>query len=320
MSERALTVKTIVIFNGGVRGHPSRRGSRRAFAGLALAALAAAGLVGCGAPPASSTLRVVAAENVWGDVAASIGGSAVSVTSLISDPNTDPHVFTSDVADTEAAALAKVVIVNGLGYDDFMARIVSSVGTSGRRIVTVSSVLHEAGGANPHLWYDVTALPVAARAIESAMVAAAPGDRARFDAGLTRFDASLGPLDATVATIRRRFAGAPVAYTERVPGYLLAAAGLRVLTPPGFARAIEDGTDPSVADDQAMEALVTGGHLRVLCSNSQTVTPVTARIRALAVAHRLPVVAVAETVPAGYPGLPAWQAAQARALLAALAS
>lgn len=293
---------------------------RALVAGAAGLVVALAGLTGCGAgTDPGGVLSVVAAENVWGNIAAQIGGRAVSVTSLITDPNTDPHAFTSDVADTEAVSRAGVVVVNGLGYDTFMGRILGSVGGH-RRVVTMAAVLGEHGDANPHLWYDLPRLPVAAAAVEAAMAGADPAHRAGFAAGLARFDRSLRPLDREVAVIRARHAGAAVAYTERVPGYLLAAAGLRVVTPPGFARAVEDGTDPSVADTRAMEALITGHRIRVLLYNEQTVTPVTAQIRALAVAHHVPVVAVAETIPARFGDFQAWQLSQARALLAGLGS
>ena len=66
-----------------------------------------------------------------------------------------------------------------------------------------------------------------------------------FATNVKTFVASLAPLDRLVAEIKARYPGAPVAYTERVPGYLLEAAGLTIATPPGFAQAIEDGNEPS---------------------------------------------------------------------------
>jgi zinc/manganese transport system substrate-binding protein len=89
-----------------------------------------------------------------------------------------------------------------------------------------------------------------------------------------------------IGEIRRRYPGAPAAYTERVPGYLLAAAGLRVLTPPGFAAAIEDGTNPSPDDTVAMDGLFTGREVRVLLYNAQVVSPVTQHVEALARTRR----------------------------------
>lgn len=145
-----------------------------------------------------------------------------------------------------------------------------------------------------------------------------PAHASVYAKGLARFEGSLGPLRREVATIRRRFAGAPVAYTEPVPGYLVAAAGLRNLAPEPFTRAIEDGTDPTPQARAAMETLITQRKIRVLLYNSQAVTALTRELRHAASKAHIPIVAVTETLP---PRLTfqAWQLAQARALVSALA-
>jgi zinc/manganese transport system substrate-binding protein len=124
----------------------------------------------------------------------------------------------------------------------------------------------------------------------------------------------LAPLESTIAAIKKAYAHAPVAYTERVPGYLLADAGLHVVTPPGFAQAVEDGTDPSAADTLAMQQLLTHHDIDVLLYNVQTVTPVTTQIRALAAKNGIPVVGVSETLPAHAATYQQWQLAQLQAL------
>ena len=112
----------------------------------------------------------------------------------------------------------------------------------------------------------------------------------------------------------------PVAYTERVPGYALAVADLDVKTPPGFARAIEDGTDPGPADTLAMQQLLTDHDINVLLYNVQTVTPVTTQIRDPGPQPRIPVVGVSETMPAGAATYQQWQQSQLTELLHALES
>lgn len=275
------------------------------------------------APPsvasaAPTTVHLVAAENFWGDVASQIGGNDVQVTSLITSPTADPHLFETDAHDAALLAEAQVVIENGAGYDTWMQALLSADGGN-PHLVNAASVLHVTGSdPNPHLWYDLPRVPQVAKAIAAAMTQAAPSDASTFSKNLATFDASLKPLDATLATIRQQFKGAPVAYTERVPGYLLAAAGLDVKTPPGFARSIEDGTDPGVADTVAMRQLLTDRGIKVLLYNVQTVTPVTTQMRALAKQHGIPVVGVSETMPAGARTYQQWQQSQLLALLHAL--
>ena len=291
---------------------------------LAALGVTAAALTGCGGasaqPPAiPGVVRVVAGENFWGNIAAQIGGRHVRVTSLLSDPNADPHLYESDVSDAVAVAEAGLVIENGAGYDEFLSQLLGATRHQGRVVITVAGVLGATGpDVNPHFWYDVPRVPAVARAVETALARLEPGAAGTFAAGLAAFDASLRPVDAVIAAIRRRYPGAPVAYTERVPGYLLAAAGLRVLTPPGFAASIEDGVDPSPRDTVVMDDLFTEHKVKVLLYNAQVVSPVTEQVRALALRARIPVVGVTETMPPAARTYQAWQLSQAQAILRAL--
>ena len=268
---------------------------------LAVFSMAAPALAGCGRSQPQTTpgvIRVVAGENFWGNIAAQVGGRHVRVTSILTSPTADPHLYESDVSNAVAVAEARLVIENGAGYDDFVAQLLGATRHPGRDVVSVQDVLGATGpDVNPHFWYDIPRVPEVARAIEAALARLEPRHASEFAAGLAAFDASLRPVEAVIGQIRGRFPGAPVAYTERVPGYLLAAAGLRVLTPPGFAAAIEDGTDPSPDDTVAMDGLFTGHRVKVLLYNAQVVSAVTQHVRALARSCHIPVVGVTETMP-----------------------
>ena len=294
-----------------------------AVAGLfALAAVSAAAGCGTAQPPTPpGVVRVVAGENFWGNIAAQVGGRHVRVTSILSSPAADPHLYESDVANAIAVAEAKLVIMNGAGYDTFLSQLAGATTHRGRVVLSVQHVLGASGrpGTNPHFWYDIPRVPRVAAAIEAALARLEPRDAAFFAAGLAMFDRSLGPAEAELRTIRRRYRGAPVAYTERLPGYLLQAAGLRVLTPPGFAAAIEDGNEPSPQDTLAMDQLLTGRKVRVLLYNAQAASPVTQHARVLARQAGVPVVALTETMPSAFRTYQAWQLAQETALQRALA-
>ena len=138
-----------------------------------------------------------------------------------------------------------MVIVNGANYDPFMDRLLAAAPSSHRTVVRVSDVLHVTGSdPNPHLWYDTPALPTVVTPSPTRSRRLTRLMRRPTSAGATRTIAALQPLERAVRRLAHADAGEPVAYTERVPGLLLAAAGLTVLTPPGFARSIEDGTEP----------------------------------------------------------------------------
>jgi zinc/manganese transport system substrate-binding protein len=285
---------------------------------LVVAAVSAL-LAGCGGARSGGGLEVVASTNVYGDIAAQLGGSHVHVTSVLSDPNADPHLFEPDTRAGLDISRARVLIQNGAGYDDFMLKIERTAAGSDRTIVTAADVLGVHGhDANPHVWYDLPQVPRVAAAIAGALEAADPPHASAYRAALARFDASMKQLLTEVARDFARLAGKPVAYTEPLPGYLLAVLGLRNLAPAGFTRAIEDGTEPTPAAVAAMDALLGGHAVDVLLYDSQAASPITRRMRDTAVKRGVPVVGITETLPAGL-DFQEWQRRQLRALERALA-
>jgi len=291
---------------------------------ISMISLSLAGLVAfvfaTGGPSNKTTtkLSVVAAENFYGDIARQIGGSHVAVTSILSNPNADPHLFEPGTSNGLSVATADLVIQNGLGYDAFMQKLENAAPSKHRIVVTISDALGLRGAdTNPHLWYDVAKLGVIASAITSGLERADPARATAYRIGLAHFDDSLRPLEREIAQIRARFAGEPVAYTEPVPGYLIATAGLRNLAPASFTRAIENGTEPSPQDVAQMTALMTKKQVRVLLYNSQAVSPITSRIRSAAAQTGIPVVGMSETMP---PKLTfqSWLLGEAQTLRAAL--
>ncbi len=280
-----------------------------------------AGVAACGSGSSSvadGAVQVVAAENFYGDLAAQVGGQHVEVTSILSNPNADPHLFEPTSKAGLAVADARVVIENGVGYDDWMTRLLAAAPSSKRVVVTAADALHVDGSdPNPHVWYDTPALPQLVTAIQDALTRADPPHAADYQAGAQRTIAALQPLLNAVTGLGSQHSGVPVAYTERVPGLLLQAAGLRVLTPPSFARAVEDGTDPSPADVATMQRLLIGHQVRALLYNEQATSPLTDRLRQTAATVGVPVVPVTETEPAGSTFV-SWQLGQVQALTRAV--
>jgi zinc/manganese transport system substrate-binding protein len=243
----------------------------------------------------------------------------VHVTSIISDPNTDPHSYESDPADAAAVAGSKLVIENGVGYDDFVGKLLSAAGGS-HQVLDVQTVVGVGGSnPNPHLWYSPTYVTEAATAIEQQLATDDPPAAADLAANLRIFLAAYQPYSQTIAAIKAGYAGTAVSYTERVPGYLVQAAGLHLGTPASFSQAVEDGTDPTPADTATFDRDLSDHAVKVLLYNSQVVDDQTTALKRLATTAGVPIVGVSETVPPAYATFQAWQIAQARALLAALA-
>lgn len=268
---------------------------------------------------AAGTVLVVAGPNTWGDIAAQIGGSTVSVHSILDDPSKDPHEYASSAADAADVEHAKLVITNGLGYDEFMTKLLSAGHPAGRQVVVAADVAGVHGdNANPHLWYSPTYVVRVATAIERQLAQLVPAQAATLRANLQSFLAGEAEVTAVLQRIKSRYAGTKVAYTERVPGYLIEAAGLVLGSPSSFAQAVEDGDDPSPIAAATFDRVLARHEVRVLIYNSQVTDSITSRLTTEATKHGVPVIGMSETVPPAAGGYVPWQLAQARALLQAL--
>ena len=248
-------------------------------------------------PGETGGLQVVASTNVWGSVVNQVGGSLVSVTSLIQDPAADPHSYEANARNQLAVKKAALVVTNGGGYDDFVDTMVASLDSPPPMVHAFS--IAATGQDNEHVWYDLPAVRAVADEIAAQLSLIDPSNAATFAANAKTFDAQVADLEKQVADIKQKAGGTPIAITEAVPLYLTEAAGLVNLTPPQFSAAIENETDvpPAVLAD-TLELFSTHG-VKALVYNSQTTGPQTEAVVAAAKAAKIPVVAVTETLPSG---------------------
>ncbi|MGQ7351749.1 metal ABC transporter solute-binding protein, Zn/Mn family [Quadrisphaera oryzae] len=273
-----------------------------------------------GSTASSGTLQVVASTDVWGDVAKSVGGDAVQVTSFISDPSQDPHSYEASARNQLAVKSAAVIVENGGGYDDFMEKLVSAAGSTAPVVnaVDVSGKATSAGDElNEHVWYDLPTTAKVAEAIAEQLGKADPAQAATFTANAKAFADGLAPLEAQEAQVASKAAGTKVGITEPVPDYLLEAMGLQVATPPAFSEAVEEGTDVSPAVLAQTEAQYTDKEVRALVYNEQTTGAETDAVKAAATAAGIPVVPVTETLPDG-DTYTAWMSANISAIRTAV--
>ena len=275
-----------------------------ALAGLSLVAACNSAAGGTGpAAGGSSGVSVVASTNVYGDIVRQIAGDKVGVTSVIADPEQDPHSYEADSKTQLALSKARIVIENGGGYDDFMDTMLKSAGNSGAtliNVVDVSGKTAPAGDAlNEHVWYDFPTVGRLVDRLVDALSAADAADAATFRANAATFKQRLAALESTEAQIRAAHAGAGVAITEPVPLYLLQACGLVNRTPAEFSEAIEEGTDIAPRVLQQTLALFSGKAVALLAYNQQTAGPETVKLAGAAKDNRIAVVPVTETLPTG---------------------
>jgi zinc/manganese transport system substrate-binding protein len=295
------------------------------FGRAGLAIIGAIVLGACGAtatpsqPGSGTAIPVLGAENFYADLLSQIGGSRVTASSILNDPSADPHAYEASPIAAKLVADAKLVIVNGIGYDDFMQKLLGASTKPERIVVNVQDILGVKGDVNVHVWYDPATMPKVAEAATAALTKLDPQEAAYFADQKAKYLSSLKPWNDKIAALKAKYAGTPIAFTENVGGYLTDAIGLEVLTPSSFMEAIESGTDPAPADVAAERDLITGRKVKALLYNSQVTSPLTEQIRALAVQNNIPVVAFAETIPPSFKTFQEWQLAQLGDLERALA-
>lgn len=294
--------------------------------GLALAAGGVAAVaVGCGGGvPAGSgdgRLRVVAAENVWGSLAAQLGGDRVDVTSIIASPDADPHDFEPRVSDARRMAGAQLTIVNGIGYDEWARRLIAANPVDGRIVLDVGRLAGVKRGGNPHQWYSPATVTRVVDEIVADLTRLDPRDGAYFARRRADFVArGLGRYRRLIDRIRVRDAGAPVGASESVFAPLAQALGLRLITPPAFLNAVSEGTDPSAADKAATDRQIQQHQIRLWVTNSQNTTPDVARLNDAARRAGIPVATVTETLTPKGASFQDWQTRQLAQLERALAA
>jgi zinc/manganese transport system substrate-binding protein len=289
------------------------------FLVLGLALLAS----GCGLASTTGTssgkVQVVAAENFWGSIAGQLGGDRVQVTSIITNPNTDPHDYDATPRDAQAIARARYVIVNGAGYDPWAIKLASANPVSGRAMLDVGDLVGVKEGGNPHLWYSADYVNHVIDRITADLKKLDAADAGYFDEQGSQYK-SVGLKDYldTIGAIRHRYGGTPVGASESIFAYMAQATGLDLVTPPDYLKAISEGTDPSAASKATVDEQVSAGRVRVFVFNSQNSTPDVQGVVARARAAGIPIVGITETLAPANLSFQDWQTGELKALLAAL--
>jgi zinc/manganese transport system substrate-binding protein len=244
-------------------------------------------------------IPVVAGENFWGSLASQIGGTHVNVTSIVTDPNTDPHEYESNAADARAIADACLVIVNGAGYDTWALNEIVASNTPHQTVLNVQGLLGQPSDANPHFWYSPYYVNTTVRAMYKDLVSINPADAVYYKQQYASLNSTLwNSYMKQEQIIKLQFLGTPVASTESIFVYMANATGLKIITPPALMEAVAEGNDPSAQDVATFQNQLNGGNstVRVLVYNAQTVTPLTQSLLALAAKNEIPYIRISETI------------------------
>ena len=264
------------------------------------------------AAPAAE-LKIVAAENFYGGVAQQIAGDGATVKSILTNPNQDPHEFTTNASTAKAVADADIVIYNGLSYDPWMEKLLATKCKPGRVVIKVSDLIDAKEGDNPHIWYNLATMPALAKKL--AVVLLMRGD----SCGSRRaaFDAEMKTVSERILDLRAAAAGREVTATEPVFGYMADALGFKMLNY-DFQIKIMNDAEPTADETAVFEKSLTSKTAKILFYNSQVSDPTTERIQKIAKKSGVPVVGVTETQPPDQKSYVGWMMRELDGVQAAL--
>lgn len=263
----------------------------------------------------SGPIKAIGVENEYADVISQIGGKYVQVQAIETDPNTDPHSFEASPKVAREIAGAGLIVLNGVGYDDWAEKIMGATARPNRKVINVQKLLALPDDtANPHLWFDPKTMPAVAKAVGDTLAELNPTQAAYFHANADKFVASLDPWNAAIASFKAKYDKTPVAVTEPVADYLLQAMGFNILTPFSLEKAVMDGNDPSPQDVATQNDLFASKKVKVFAYNQQVTDSLTKSFLDAAKKAGIPVVGVYETMPTPGYTYQTWMLAEVAAL------
>lgn len=245
----------------------------------------------------SQKIKVVAAENFYGNIVAQIGGGNVEVTNILSDPQVDPHEYESSVANAKAVTVAQLVVKNGGGYDGWMDKLLEASPNDERLLITAYDVAATRLEDNEHVWYSLDNMQVIARAVTDALKKLDGAHATEYENNKKKFDQSLATVQAKLETIKTRYANTPVGLTETIFLYQTGPMNLNVLTPFDFQKAVAESEDPPASAVATANNQVKKKEIKVLIYNEQTSNSLTTNLLNEARAQHISIVSITETMP-----------------------
>ncbi|MDI2112681.1 metal ABC transporter solute-binding protein, Zn/Mn family [Commensalibacter nepenthis] len=242
-------------------------------------------------------IHVIAAENMYGDIAQQLGGQYVHVDSILNNPDQDPHLFELTPSIGKKIADADVIIVNGLGYDAWMDRLLTLYHFNRQDIVSIQSLLGRKEGENPHLWYNIEAIEKLSQQLRQVYSRLNPQEKVFFQKQFASFDVDLKQIQQRIQTIHQQYSHIKVAATEPVFGLMAQKLGFEMLEEP-YQWVVMNGGEPTPKQIvQFIQDLKTH-QIRILFYNEQVSTPATEQLKKIAIESGVAVVGVSETMPA----------------------
>lgn len=283
-----------------MRSSVTKRRSTR-FALLTSAVLVIGLLSACGSSDkaSSSKIKVVAAENFYGEIAEAVGGDNVEVTSLLTNPDADPHDYEPTPDASKAIDAAQVVIFNGIGYDEWTQKLIDASGdAAGKTVIRVASdVMGRQEGDNEHVWYNPETMPKYADYLAGELGKLDPAHKDDYIERAEAYKATLASFESEVAALKQA-SPLPIAVSEPVFDYMAEALNLRIADEK-FELAAEEETDPAPADVAKLQDDIKRKNIKLFVNNIQASSEIVQNLVDLAKQNGVPIIEVTETLPSG---------------------
>ncbi|GIM45093.1 ABC transporter substrate-binding protein [Collibacillus ludicampi] len=243
-------------------------------------------------------IQVVAAENFYGEVAQAVGGEYVQVTSILNNGVADPEAFEPTAEDAKLISRASVVIYNGLGYDNWVTKLMDASKRDDRMQMAVGTdVTGHKEGDNVHIWYDPSTMPKLADALAERFGTLDPQHREEYRKNADAYKKKLEPIEKKIQSLRQA-TPLPIHVSEPVFDYMAKELNLQPKNT-RFETAVFNGVDSSPADVQQIENDLQTKRVRLFIYNEKTKNRDVDRFVQIAKASGVPVVSVTEQEPEG---------------------
>jgi zinc/manganese transport system substrate-binding protein len=231
-------------------------------------------------PAFADPIHIVAAENFYGQIAATIGGNNVQVSSILNNPQQDPHLFSTTPAIAKSIAKADIIIYNGLEYDTWIEQLIAAHSEK-KNIIVVAALIHKKQGDNPHIWYDINTMLVYAKYLTTQLSVIDPSHQSYFQQQLHQFEQHYQQLKQQINKDK-------IAFNNTL--------NLKMFGE-GFQLSVMNNTEPSPTAIKDFQNHLVNHTVKVLIINKQVNSPLTQRMKEIAINANIPCVEISELQP-----------------------
>lgn len=250
---------------------------------------------------AQNRLRLVAAENIYAQVASEIGGQYLETTSILNNPNQDPHLFTASPSMVRNIVHADIIVYNGLGYDAWMLSLLNTKRIQ-QTVLIVADLVNKHPGDNPHIWYAPNTLFIYAQKLTNILMRKDPTHKKYYQARLAQFSQDYQTFLTQIKNLKNHCAGIHVLATEPFFEYMAQALDMRMYAQ-AFQISIMNGVEPSLKQIMEFESAINQHEIKLLFYNQQVSNPLAHRMVRLAKEKGIFVIGLTELPPNNIPYL-----------------